>query len=252
MHRIDTSTKAPDLFGAGKHGFRDGDPQQAIGATRLNAAFFNAVQEELARICEAANVTLDAGNHEQVLTALRGLFLGKTAEAADSARLGGQLPGYYAAVLDAVPPGFVGSFAMAGAPTGWLKANGAAVSRAAYSRLFAVIGTTFGAGDGSTTFSLPDLRGEFVRGWDDKRGVDNSRVFGSAQADALQGHGHELLYPYTGAIGGDLGTSVQTAVTAQVLRNRAAAITDLSGFGAARASSETRGRNVALLACIKY
>ncbi|MCG9081560.1 phage tail protein, partial [Laribacter hongkongensis] len=178
--------------------------------------------------------------------------LGIDETAADSARLGGQLPGYYAAALDAVPPGFVGSFAMASAPAGWLKANGAVVSRAAYSRLFSVIGTTFGTGDGSTTFNLPDLRGEFVRGWDDRRGVDNGRVFGSTQADALQGHGHELLYPYTGANGGDLGAAVQTSVAAQVLRNRATAITDLASFGAARTSSETRGRNVALLACIKY
>ena len=77
-------------------------------------------------------------------------------------------------------------------PTGYLKANGALVSRYAYSTLFSVIGTTFGAGDGSTTFNLPDLRGEFVRGWDGGRGVDSGRTLGSYQSDQFQGHGHKL------------------------------------------------------------
>jgi phage-related tail fiber protein len=67
------------------------------------------------------------------------------------------------------------------APSGSLKANGAAVSRTAYAALFAAIGTTFGAGDGVNTFNLPDLRGEFIRGLDDGRGVDPDRVLGSSQ-----------------------------------------------------------------------
>ena len=49
-------------------------------------------------------------------------------------------------------------------PQGWLYCNGAAVSRTTYAELFAVIGTSFGTGDGSTTFNIPDLRGEFLRG----------------------------------------------------------------------------------------
>ena len=63
-----------------------------------------------------------------------------------------------------VPTGTVAYIAASSAPGGWLKCNGAAVSRTTYAALFAAIGTTFGAGDGSTTFKLPDLRGEFVRG----------------------------------------------------------------------------------------
>lgn len=59
---------------------------------------------------------------------------------------------------------------------------GASMRRAAYASLFAAIGTTYGAGDGATTFALPDLRGEFVRGFDDGRGVDVGRSFGSSQA----------------------------------------------------------------------
>jgi hypothetical protein len=73
-----------------------------------------------------------------------------------------------------------------GVPFGWLVCNGAAVQRVRYRRLFDVIGTAFGAGDGSTTFNIPDLRGEFVRGWDAGRGVDTGRVFGSSQAYPVQ------------------------------------------------------------------
>lgn len=50
------------------------------------------------------------------------------------------------------------------APTGWLSCNGAAISRTTYATLYALIGTAFGAGDGSTTFNVPDMRGKFVRG----------------------------------------------------------------------------------------
>ena len=86
--------------------------------------------------------------------------------------------------------GALGFFAAATAPAGWLKANGAAVSRTAYAALFARIGTTHGAGDGSTTFNLPDMRGEFVRGLDDGRGVDGGRSLGSAQSSANLSHTH--------------------------------------------------------------
>lgn len=60
--------------------------------------------------------------------------------------------------------GMVAAFAANAAPTGWLAADGGLISRVTYARLFSRIGTTFGAGDGSTTFALPDMRGEFVRG----------------------------------------------------------------------------------------
>jgi microcystin-dependent protein len=63
-----------------------------------------------------------------------------------------------------VPVGAVMPFAGSSAPAGWLLADGAAVSRTTYAALFAAIGATYGAGDGSTTFNLPDLRGRVVAG----------------------------------------------------------------------------------------
>lgn len=85
-------------------------------------------------------------------------------------------------ILETIPAGAVQYFAMNTAPSGWLKANGQAVSRTTYATLFSAIGTTFGSGDGSATFNVPDLRGEFLRGWDDSRGIDSGRAFGSWQA----------------------------------------------------------------------
>ncbi|MNZ06746.1 Tail fiber protein [compost metagenome] len=95
--------------------------------------------------------------------------------------------------------GQVASFAMSSPPAGWLKCNGAAISRTTYAALFSRIGTTYGAGNGSTTFNLPDIRGEFLRGWDDGRGIDASRALGSAQVHQLESHSHTASSGSTGA-----------------------------------------------------
>ncbi|PJR88763.1 phage tail protein [Ochrobactrum sp. 695/2009] len=78
------------------------------------------------------------------------------------------------------------------APQGFLYCNGAAVSRTTYAALFNYIGTRFGAGDNSTTFNLPDFRGDFIRGWDDGRGVDPGRVFGARQLSQNLAHTHTV------------------------------------------------------------
>ena len=60
--------------------------------------------------------------------------------------------------------GMIMAFAKSATPTDWLTCDGSTVSRSTYADLFSVIGTTWGAGDGNTTFSVPDMRGEFQRG----------------------------------------------------------------------------------------
>jgi microcystin-dependent protein len=76
-----------------------------------------------------------------------------------------------------MPAGAVSPFAGATAPTGWLLCGGQPVSRATYSDLFAAIGTSYGVGDGSTTFNLPDLRGRVIAGRDmDMTGVGGNGV----------------------------------------------------------------------------
>lgn len=144
------------------------------------------------------------------------------------------------------PAGLVSMFARSTAPTGWLKANGAAVSRAAYADLFAAIGTTFGVGDGVNTFNLPDLRGEFIRGLDDGRGVDPSRSLGSSQADEFKQHRHPAPTP-TGTTSGTKYAIRGNYVDSYDFNEPGGQIfTDYTG------GSETRPRNIALLACIKF
>lgn len=106
-----------------------------------------------------------------------------------------------------IPPGTVVAYAGTTPPNGWLLCNGAAVSRTLYANLFAVIGTTHGIGDGSTTFNLPDYRGRFLRMVDGTAGRDpdkNSRIamnpggntgnnVGSVQGFAIQSHSHRWL-----------------------------------------------------------
>lgn len=160
-----------------------------------------------------------------------------------------------------VSPGAVMFFARNSAPTGYLKANGAAVSRTAYAALFAAIGTTFGVGDGFNTFNLPDMRGEFPRGWDDGRGVDSGRAFGSGQASQNLAHTHLIANKdnvfasrntldavrVLSNIGGTGGESAyHLGGHDPAVRPHNAGITSSSG------GSEARPRNVALLACIKF
>jgi microcystin-dependent protein len=149
-----------------------------------------------------------------------------------------------------IPAGKVDFFATITAPSGYLKANGAAVSRTTYSALFAAIGTMFGDGDGSTTFDLPDLRGEFVRGWDDGRAVDIGRVVGTQQLDAMQGHIHGLL---TNGGQGSSNSAQNLPSSTGALNSCKTGGPESDGTnGSPRIAAETRPRNVALLACIKY
>ena len=89
-----------------------------------------------------------------------------------------------------VPTGAVFCMAVATVPIGYLECNGAAVSRTTFSALFAIIGTQYGSGNGSSTFNIPDLRGEFIRGFDNGRGVDGNRAIGSIQGDDNKQHNH--------------------------------------------------------------
>ena len=98
-------------------------------------------------------------------------------------------------IANGVPAGSVFTFASTTVPSGYLECNGAAVSRSTYASLFSAIGTTHGSGDGSSTFNLPDLRGQFVRGFDNGRGVDSGRSFASSQTDQNKSHAHSVTDP---------------------------------------------------------
>jgi len=148
------------------------------------------------------------------------------------------------------PAGAVIYHAANAPPTGFIKANGASLSTTTYADLFAAIGYTFGGSAGS--FNVPDLRGEFIRSWDDGRGIDTlllfgsdvSRVFGSAQAEEIGEHDHgvnagSFLYMKNVSGAGRAYASPYGAV-------------NIPTTWLDYASNETRPRNIALLACIKY
>ena len=143
-----------------------------------------------------------------------------------------------------IPSGQIIHVATSSAPTGYLKCNGAAISRTTYAALFTAIGTVFGVGDGSTTFNVPDLRGEFIRGWDDSRGVDSGRTFGSFQSQLIQSHTHNVCDTASDNI--NEGTFVKTFFYLNSNGTSNPFVTSSSG------STETRPRNIALLACIKF
>lgn len=184
-----------------------------------------------------------------------------TAQTATNATDSDKLDGSHKAdiIAAASPAGSVTAFAGGTAPTGWLECNGAAVSRTTYAALFGAIGVTYGNGDGTSTFNLPDLRGEFIRGWDHGKGTDAGRAIASAQGDQLQTHEHAVWNPLHNTwatVTNDGPTSVDTAyqdtiadpgdssITANVLRAK-----DLT---VGNSGTETRPRNVAMMYIIKF
>ncbi|WP_434361062.1 tail fiber protein [Parasalinivibrio latis] len=163
------------------------------------------------------------------------------------------------------PVGTVIAFAANTPPGGFIECNGAALSRSAYAELFTTISTAFGAGDGTTTFNLPDFRGEFLRGWDHERGVDTGRGFGTSQGDAIRNiYGNArfgnnvdnmgvLIYETDGAFhaGGYNRVWYQGYNGNGIPRDSAQWLL----FNASRVvptAEENRPRNSAIMYCIKY
>jgi microcystin-dependent protein len=168
-------------------------------------------------------------------------------------------------IATAAPTGSVIAWTKETAPTGWLICDGSAVSRTTYADLFAVIGTEFGDGDGSTTFNLPDTRGYFIRGWDSSGVIDPGRTFASTQQSALQSHQHiQALQIGPGNTAPQFGTST-VSVTIPGFTVAGTNTEDLpltnnglaySGYnpnsGNQVVSNETRPINLALAFIIKF
>lgn len=142
-----------------------------------------------------------------------------------------------------IPAGTVQSFAGETAPAGYLICDGSALSRTIYSELFSIIGTTYGSGNGSTTFNIPDLRGEFIRGLDGGRGVDSGRTLGSAQGQQLLTHTHDLSL-FVEGYGSTSGVALLMGnVNNGGTRNTSSVV---------NSGAENRPRNVALNFIIKF
>jgi len=144
-------------------------------------------------------------------------------------------------------------------PDGYLECNGAELSREAYAALFAKLGTLYGEGDGNTTFNLPDARGEFIRGWDNGRGVDSGRSIGTSQGDAIRNIIGDIGPNYISSFPTGIGGALETYI--QQVSNRYDYINDGPYWGAGLrfdasrvvpTANENRSRNIAMMYCIKY
>jgi len=153
-------------------------------------------------------------------------------------------------------------FATQISPTGFIKANGAELLIESYSNLYEKIGTTFG-GDGIATFNVPDLRGEFIRGWDDGRGVDSDREFGSYQGDAIRnitgkltGHNENMTTEELDSVVMEgalyVADSYNSTVGLVGANNPGARTLGLDSSRVVPTAADNRPRNIALIAYIKY
>lgn len=150
-----TSTGTKGWF---REGVAGGDPP-----TFVTADWLNLIQGEVGSVIDAAGIELDEQDDTQLLQAINALI---------DARL---------AALALFPVGAIMMRAVNGATAGWLMCDGAEYSRTVYAALYAAIGTTFGAGNGTTTFNVPDLRNAFPRCHDARTG----RVFGTYESDGV-------------------------------------------------------------------
>ena len=166
--------------------FHDGDPTQGIEGTLVTAGYLNNqqgatrdLQQELLNVLGGAHIQPDPQKTDQLLTALRALLLSRKNPFGDI-----KLDGTVQKALEnlglgegsALPVGVPVPWPSATPPTGWLKCNGAAFSAEEYPELAKAYPTN----------KLPDLRGEFIRGWDDGRGIDTNRSLLSSQGDAIR------------------------------------------------------------------
>jgi microcystin-dependent protein len=145
MHWIDGANNVPNKFGPGEHGFSEGNPTTGVRGTILTAKWLDDLQRNLIEVIKRAGTGMAEGGHEDLFRAIEQMI--------DIA-----IPN------SAIGPGTVLMHGGATAPVGWLLCNGAEVSRSAYPDLYTAIGTAYGIGNGTTTFTLPDLRGRVAIG----------------------------------------------------------------------------------------
>lgn len=155
------------------------------------------------------------------------------------------------------PIGSIIYYPAATIPFGWMECDGRTLNKNIYTNLFNIIGYTYG-GSGNN-FNIPDLRGEFIRGWDNGRGVDKNRALGSSQVGTT--HLHIMGPGNAGAINAAWSDSLWTfeANTKEDLRKVATTSIPGANGGTVPYSSssatllpyKSRPRNVALVACIK-
>jgi hypothetical protein len=228
---------------------------QTADATTLNATtvkFSNLTDSNLASITRFdTDTSLTANSDSRLATqrAIKKYIDDAVAEeiqnriSADNS-LQSQISGF-----QGIPTGTIMYTPSSSVPSGYLAVNGQSLSKSTYAGLYSVIGNTYGSTD--TTFKLPDLRGEFIRVWDNNRGVDIGRTLGSTQSGNIQSHSHPYVDTYfkehwgqdgqfSGAYGSNGGADNDNYDS------------NYQRTTSATGGEETRPRNIALQAIIKY
>lgn len=235
--------------------FHDGNPLTGELGTIVDAEHLNNVQgavrdaqSELITVLNAAGINVDPSKQNQLLTALKALLLSRSNPFGDIKSDGTvktALENLGLGEGSALPVGVPVPWPSATPPTGWLKCNGAAFSAEDYPNLAKAY----------PTLKLPDLRGEFIRGWDDGKGVDSGRTLLSAQGDAIRNITGVVGYSSIGDSQGLLGY-VSGAFSAS--ESKAPALSGASASGYQRSlyanfnasavvptANENRPRNIA-------
>ncbi|PRP72654.1 hypothetical protein BUE93_01080 [Chromobacterium amazonense] len=220
----------------------------------LQSAISNLVAGAPGALNTLQELAAALGNDANFAASITKLLAGKADRASTLAGYGINDGATSTQVNAAAPAGMVAYFAMPQAPNGWLVADGRAVSRKDYPALFIAIGGLYGNGDGSTTFGLPNLCGEFIRGWDNGRGVDTGRAIGSSQISTQLLVDNDGLQT-VGAI--DWSSNNLSALGYEPAQATAANLhfinsTTISNPVDSSFIRSIRPRNIALLACIKY
>ncbi len=177
----------PPVGGAPGDPYIDANPGAGIDGSAVPAQAIEDPQREIAAVITAAGLTPSAADLTQLLQAIQS--------------------------FQQIPAGVIQPFGGAAAPTGYLLCDGAAVSRTTYAALFAAIGTSWGVGDGATTFNVPDLRGRTIIGAGTGAGLTARTLGQTGGAEThvlataeLPAHTHTV--ETRNATGGDTGTVV--------------------------------------------
>lgn len=202
MDRISTASKAADLFGAGKHGFKDGNLSLGITPTDFNAQWFNGVQEELLNVIEAAGIVPSAATRNQLLTALRGNSLFQTAAQFNSdAR----------AATTAFVQRALGNF------QGILNVTTSPISLVA-----ADVGKLINCYNAASSLTLPQAS---------TLGVGSSFLIYSGNALTLNAFPGDTIVPYPGYIGTVTAVNIPASTVTRVTWNGGAWIVAIEGGG---------------------
>lgn len=156
-----------------------------LPATKISSAWINATLADIAAAL-TASLSIDGSVTPEKLSNNPAGFMAKIAPSASSIAS-------RTAALESRNDAEIGSlaaFPLSDVPDNYLPCDGGEAGRVSHAKLFAKIGVTYGNGDTTTTFNVPDLRGETIRGWDHGRGIDGGRNIGTAQTGIVAVHDH--------------------------------------------------------------